>query len=203
MLTIFSVLGVVCAFLGLCVFLISMICLLPVNLYNAILSCIKLKQSIPLLDTSITPTLFFCGNILIALISLVLFCQITKREQQRKSKEYIRSIDEESRATTSYNQTSNHNPFSHHKHSLLNGYTYSFIAINAIWACIGSFILHTLVSDDDTKLLVDAIKSQVSLLRLNIYVLTIAACTMGISSIFFLFGKKKKSNESTPLFASI
>lgn len=133
-LTIFSVLGVVCAFLGLGVFLISMICLLPVNLYNAILSCIKLKHAIPLLDTSMIPTLFFGGNILIAFISVCLFYKITRKEQKRKNEE---SGKTDNRGTTSNNSISDHSVFSHHQHSLMNGYTYSYVMIDIIWACLG------------------------------------------------------------------
>ncbi|KAG2231816.1 hypothetical protein BDF21DRAFT_492531 [Thamnidium elegans] len=201
MVAIFSVLGVVCAFLGLSVFLLSMICLLPVNIYNAIISCMKLKHAIPLLDTSIIPTLFFGGSILMSIISLCLFYKITEKEQVRKSQAYGKTADY--RATTPYNQTSHHNPFSHHKHSLLNNYTYSFVVINAMWVCTGSFLLHTLVSDDTTERVMEIIRSQVYLLRLNMIVLSVAASAMCVSSLFFAIGKSKKSTESTPLFSAV
>lgn len=137
-LTIISVLGVVCAFLGLGVCLISMICLLPINIYNAILSGIKLKHAIPLLDTSMIPTLFFGGNILLALISACLFYKITRKEQKRKNEENGKT---DIRGTTSGNSLSSHSVFNHHKHSLLNGYTYSYVLINVMWACVGKFNL--------------------------------------------------------------
>ncbi|KAI9248946.1 hypothetical protein EDC94DRAFT_624469 [Helicostylum pulchrum] len=201
MVAIFSVLGVVCAFLGLGVFLLSMICLLPVNIYNAIISCIKLQHAIPLLDTSMIPALFFSGSILMSLISLCLFYKITKNEREKKRQAYGKTADY--RATTSYNQTSHHNPFSHHKHSLLNTYTYSFVVINAMWVCTGSFLLHTLVSDDSTEKVVEIIRSQVYLLRVNMIVLTVAAFAMCVSSLFFAMGKSKPSPESTPFFSSV
>lgn len=138
MVAIFSVLGVVCAFLGLGVFLLSMICLLPINIYNAIISCMKLKHAMRVLDTSMLPTLFFSGSILMSLVSLCLFYKITRNEREKKHQAYGKTAD--SRATTEYNQTSHHNPFSHHKHSLLNVYTYSFVVINAIWVCTGKFL---------------------------------------------------------------
>lgn len=133
-LTLFSVFGVVCAFLGLGVFLLTMVCLLPVNIYNAILSCIKIKHAIPLMDITMIPTLFFIGNMVLALISFGLFYKITRKEQKRKNEENGKM---DGRGTTSNNSISHHSVFSHHKHSLMNGYTYTYVLIDLLWACAG------------------------------------------------------------------
>jgi hypothetical protein len=137
---IFSILGVVCAFLGLGVFLLSMISLLPVNLYNAVMSCIKLQHAIPVLSKSVIPTLFFVGNILIALVSAGLFYMITRTQQRKndgKTDNGAGGSTTSKKSPVGNDQTSNHNVFSHHKHSLMNGYTYAYVSIDVIWALIG------------------------------------------------------------------
>lgn len=135
-LVVFSVLGVVFAFLGLGVFLLALISLLPVNIYIAIMSSIRLSYAIPLVDKSIIPTLIFGGNILIALISAALFYMITRK--QKEAKDIMNGkTDNNRRGTTASNQISNHNVFSHHKHSIMNVYTYSYVTIDVIWALVG------------------------------------------------------------------
>ncbi|KAL0574285.1 hypothetical protein ABG067_009135, partial [Albugo candida] len=98
------------------------------------MSSIKLSTSIPLLHKSIIPTLIFGGNIAIALTSLGLFYMITRKQKQ--AKDIMNGKTDAKRGTTPNNQTSGHNIFSHHKHSIMNGYTYAYVAIDVIWALL-------------------------------------------------------------------
>ncbi|CAO3648188.1 unnamed protein product [Mucor hiemalis] len=217
-LIIFSVLGVVFAFLGLGAFILSLICLLPVNIYNAILSSIKLSHAIPLLNKTMLPLVFFGGNIVVALVSVALFYMITRKRQQAKDIMNGKT-DNVRRGTTPSNQISNHNVFSHHKHSLMNGYTYTYVAVAVVWALVGSFLLFTLVSnhtenvndgdkegiseeDKQLMLIIEAIRAQVSHLWINILTLAVAACTMGFASLFFILGRKRNHPETKYLLTS-
>lgn len=220
-LIIFSVLGVVFAFFGLGVFILSLICLLPVNIYNAILSSIKLSHAIPLVNKTMLPLVFFGGNIVVALISIALFYMITRKRQQAKDIMNGKT-DNVRRGTTPGNQISNHNVFSHHKHSLMNGYTYAYVAVAVVWALVGSFLLYTLVSnhtennvkdgdkesdsvgEEEKQLLfiIEAIRAQVSRLWINLMTMAVAGCTMGFASLFFILGRKRKNPETKYLLTS-
>lgn len=91
------------------------------------------------------PAVFFVGNILVALISLGLFYIITRKEQKKggdgKTDNVAGGGTASKKSAVNSNQISNHNVFSHHKHSLMNGYTYSYVAISIVWALIGKRIL--------------------------------------------------------------
>jgi hypothetical protein len=53
-------------------------------------------------------------------------------------------------------------------------------------------------------LVIEAMRSQVSIIYINIMVLAAAACTMGVSSLFFILGRKKISHEEArPLFSVV
>ena len=135
-LVIFSVIGVLFAFLGLGVFLLSLISLLPVNVYHAIMSMTVLHKATSLMDRSIIPVTYVGFDITVALISMGLFYMITRKRKEIKDKMNGKT-DINRRGTTPTGQISKHNMLNHHQHGLLNGYTYTFIALNTIWLIIG------------------------------------------------------------------
>jgi hypothetical protein len=141
--TIFSIIGVLCAFLGLAVFLISAIALLPVGLYNAIRACLMLNETIPLLEKETVPTIFFGTTIAVALVSSGLFFMMTrigKKDGKTEGCDSFYGSTSNSGQTISSNSNSSNADVSilhQHSHRLLSGYTINYILIAVIWAVVG------------------------------------------------------------------
>lgn len=133
-----SVLGVILAFSGLAVFLVSLISLLPINIYNAIRSCLVLQKAVAISDSNLLPVLFFSGTILLALVSLGLFSIMT-----HKSKGKTEHQDSTYGSTTNGgNNNSNTKPsvLAKHKHRVVNIYSVSYVVIDVIWLVAGMFV---------------------------------------------------------------
>lgn len=138
--TIFSIIGVVCAFSGLGVFLISAIALLPVSIYNAIRACFMLNETIPLLEKETIPTIFFGTTIGVALVSSGLFFMMTRIGKKDGKTEgqvsFYGSTSNSGQTTISSNADGD--VLNKHRHQLLNGYTINYILIAIAWACVGN-----------------------------------------------------------------
>lgn len=137
-----SVLGVILAFSGLAVFLISLISLLPVNIYNAIRSCLVLKHAIAISDHDKTPAVFFSVTILLALVSLGLFIIMThksKGKTERQEPTYGSTTN--SGANSNKNSNTKPSVIAKHKHRVVNIYSISYVVIDVIWLAAGMFVV--------------------------------------------------------------
>ncbi|KAI9485917.1 MAG: hypothetical protein EXX96DRAFT_25025 [Benjaminiella poitrasii] len=198
---IFSVIGVVCAFLGLSVFLISLISLLPVNIYNSTMAFFALRKilnSTLNVDSNIA-TLFFSGTILIAFVSSGLFYFMTTKKQEDNSTT-ISKTDMNYGSTDMSTQhsilkLSNTKPSvlakQHRRHHLLNVYSISFVIINIVWGSIGYILLKKAKEALIEETVISTIHTQVFILWTNLFVLAVAVTSMELSSLFFFLGKKK------------
>jgi hypothetical protein len=146
--TIFSLIGIVCAFTGLAVFLISAIALLPVGLYNAIRACFMLKETIPLLEKETVPTVFFGATIVVALVSSGLFYMMTRIGNQGKTEghtSFYGSTDNITPTASSSGNNAEGSILHQHRHRLFSGYTINYILIAVIWAAVGKVPVHTII----------------------------------------------------------
>ncbi|KAI8639488.1 hypothetical protein BD408DRAFT_421382 [Parasitella parasitica] len=127
-----SVLGVVLAFSGLAVFLVSLISLLPVNIYNAIRSCLILKDAMAISDSSLQPVWFFSSTILLALVSLALFLIMTGRSQG-KTEQSNTTYGSTANGSNAKNTNTKPSIMAKHRHRVINIYSISYVAIDVIW----------------------------------------------------------------------
>ncbi|GAN02082.1 hypothetical protein MAM1_0016d01522 [Mucor ambiguus] len=200
-----SVLGVILAFSGLAVFLISLIALLPVNIYNAIRSCLVLKHAIAISDQNVMPVVFFSGTILVALVSLGLFMIMThksKGKTERQESTYGSTTD----SGASKNSNTKPSVLAKHKHRVVNIYSISYVVIDVIWVAAGIFLLHSMSKSNDSNQADDgdiaesvrrAIGSQIYITGVNLIVIASSVGAMAISSVFFYLGKKKSGSSKT------
>lgn len=138
-----SVLGVLLAFSGLAVFLVSLIALLPVNIYNAIRSCLVLKHAIAISDQDVAPAVFLSGTILVALVSLGLFMVMThksKGKTERQESTYGSTTNSGANNNNSKNSNTKPSVLAKHKHRVVNIYSISYVVIDVIWVAAGMFV---------------------------------------------------------------
>lgn len=224
-----SVLGVILAFSGLAVFLVSLIALLPINIYNAIRSCLVLKHAIAISDENLMPAIFLSATILVALVSLGLFMIMThksKGKTERQESTYGSTTD--SGANNNKNSNTKPSVLAKHKHRVVNIYSITYVVIDIIWVaagmfvfvkcnkkliqvqlkCLGILLLHSMSSSSDSNQVDEgqiaesvkrAIGSQVYIAGVNLIVIASGVGAMAVSSIFFYLGKKK-SGSSKPYY---
>ncbi|CAO3640744.1 unnamed protein product [Mucor fragilis] len=204
-----SVLGVILAFSGLAVFLVSLIALLPINIYNAIRSCLVLKHAIAISDENLMPAIFLSATILVALVSLGLFMIMThksKGKTERQESTYGSTTD--SGANNNKNSNTKPSVLAKHKHRVVNIYSITYVVIDIIWVAAGILLLHSMSSSSDSNQVDEgqiaesvkrAIGSQVYIAGVNLIVIASGVGAMAVSSIFFYLGKKK-SGSSKPYY---
>ncbi|CAO0801243.1 unnamed protein product [Mucor circinelloides] len=204
-----SVLGVILAFSGLAVFLISLISLLPVNIYNAIRSCLVLKHAIAISDHDKTPAVFFSVTILLALVSLGLFIIMTHKSKGKTERQEP-TYGSTTNSGTNNNKNSNTKPsvIAKHKHRVVNIYSISYVVIDVIWLAAGALLLHSMSNSSDSDQVEEgqtavyirrAIGSQLYVTGMNLIIIISSIAAMAVSSVFFYFGKKK-SGSSKPYY---
>ncbi|KAL9559613.1 hypothetical protein MBANPS3_000319 [Mucor bainieri] len=203
-----SVLGVVLAFSGLAVFLVSLISLLPINIYNAIRSCLVLKHAMAISDQNAMPVVFLSGTIVVALASLGLFMIMThksKGKTERQESTYGSTTDS---GANNNNKNSNTKPsvLAKHKHRVVNIYSISYVVIDIVWVAAGILLLHSMSKNNDSNQVDDghaaesirrAIGSQIYITGVNLIVIASSVGAMAVSSIFFYLGKKKSGSSKT------
>ncbi|KAF1801223.1 hypothetical protein V8B55DRAFT_1389831 [Mucor lusitanicus] len=206
-----SVLGVLLAFSGLAVFLVSLIALLPVNIYNAIRSCLVLKHAIAISDQDVAPAVFLSGTILVALVSLGLFMVMThksKGKTERQESTYGSTTNSGANNNNSKNSNTKPSVLAKHKHRVVNIYSISYVVIDVIWVAAGILLLHSMSKSQDSSQVVDekivesvkrVIGSQIYITGVNLIVIASSVGAMAVSSIFFYLGKNK-SGSSKPYY---
>ncbi|KAK4512705.1 uncharacterized protein ATC70_003410 [Mucor velutinosus] len=204
-----SVLGVILAFSGLAVFLVSLIALLPVNIYNAIRSCLVLKHAIAISDHDAMPVVFLSGTIVVALVSLGLFMVMThksKGKTERHESTYGSTAD--SGANNNKNSNTKPSVLAKHKHRVVNIYSISYVAIDAIWVAAGILLLHSMSKSNNSNQVDEghiaesikrAIGSQIYITGVTLIVIASSVGAMAVSSVFFYLGKNK-SGSSKPYY---
>ncbi|KAI8364964.1 hypothetical protein BD560DRAFT_402617 [Blakeslea trispora] len=186
-----SILGVICALLGLSSFLISMIALFPINIFNSVKSCIVLVKTMSDLDDEPIPSIFFACSIAIGALSILFFYKIVHKGMKSGKTE----------ETTNYGSTQQSNNkedqfLIKHRQHMFNAYTFGFIFLNAFWVTLAWFLLIQLNQQEVQMVVYRAMQSQFYAVAYDLVVLTVASALMGLASFFFVAGRKLRNKPN-------
>ncbi|OBZ84511.1 hypothetical protein A0J61_07437 [Choanephora cucurbitarum] len=198
---VFSIFGVICALLGLSSFLISMIALFPINIFNSVKSCIVLAKTMSGLEDEPIPSIFFACSITISALSILFFYKIVHKGMNSGKTE---------QSHTNYGSTQNgtnkndDNQFLvKHRQHMFNAYTFGFIFLNVFWAALAYLLLTRVQPEEIQPVVYRAMQSQFFAVFYDLIVLMAAGITMGLASVFFITGRKLRNKPNHTNYFSI
>ncbi|KAI8347634.1 hypothetical protein EDC96DRAFT_521103 [Choanephora cucurbitarum] len=218
---VFSVFGVICALLGLSSFLISMIALFPINIFNSVKSCIVLAKTMSELEDEPIPSIFFACSITISALSILFFYKIVHKGMHSGKTE--QSHTNYGSTQNGANKTDDNQFLVKHRQHMFNAYTFGFIFLNVFWAALGKvsgkyvkergiseqviflayFLLTRVQPEAIQPVVYRAMQSQFFAVFYDLIVLMAAGITMGLASVFFITGRKLRNKPNHINYFSI